>query len=106
MRFEVTLEEMKQLRSLVHQHSGWSIDGKALTKKIDDYITQLEEYNERRKFREPCRFGGFCRDESLYEDCVKDERMKNNWMCWRDGILEKDLGPKPLKSSYPKEKGK
>lgn len=38
-------------------------------------------------FKEPCRFGGFCTDKKQYENCINDSRMKNNWMCWRDGIL-------------------
>ncbi|GAG99843.1 unnamed protein product [marine sediment metagenome] len=45
-------------------------------------------------FREPCRFGGFCLNEKLYNGCINDERMKNNWMCWRDGVLEETNEPK------------
>jgi len=44
-------------------------------------------------FKEPCRFGGFCTDKELYEDCINDSRIKSNWMCWRDGILLKDEEP-------------
>ncbi len=39
-------------------------------------------------FSKPCRFGDFCTDEGLYTDCVKDKRVKSNWICWRDGIMK------------------
>ena len=52
-------------------------------------------------FREPCRFGGFCTEKELYEDCIKDKRMKNNWMCWRDGILERENEPRPIEKTFP-----
>lgn len=39
-------------------------------------------------FSASCRFGeGVCTNEQLCNDCISDPRMKNNWMCWRDGIL-------------------
>jgi len=57
-------------------------------------ILKLEDVDEHRdekeKWEKPCRFGGTCTDEKLYANCVDDDRMKNNWMCWRDGILRRE----------------
>lgn len=56
------------------------VDGKF----IEFDLSGLDVLHE--PFLKPCRFGEFCTDEKLYESCVKDKRVKNNWMCWRDGI--------------------
>lgn len=47
-------------------------------------------------FRMPCKLNsqpsiGYCTLKEYYDDCLVSEygkRMKNNWMCWRDGILK------------------
>ena len=50
------------------------------------------------KFRKPCLLSspstGFCRNEECYDYCVNDKNIKNNWMCWRDGVLETEGDPR------------
>ena len=43
-------------------------------------------------FEAPCRFGGTCTVEKLNDYCIRDKRVKNNWICWRDGILRDEDG--------------
>jgi hypothetical protein len=38
-------------------------------------------------FIEECRFYGYCIHEELYNRCIRNPKMKNNWMCWRDGVM-------------------
>lgn len=89
LRFEFSIEELNRLMGF-----GWARGNnfddfdRELLRKLSNCISQIEALEEKQKFREPCRFGGFCREEKFYNDCVNDERMRNNWMCWRDGILE------------------
>jgi len=80
-----------------------------LTGKVDycgvDAATVIQNAIDRAKetqlFEASCRFGGTCTDKRLYEACVKDERMKNNWMCGRDGILKRSDVPLEFKEAQP-----
>lgn len=79
-------------------HYSWGLAGPAKTqsmlcKLLDillDEDVRLDTLYE--PFSKPCRFSGFCTVERLYKSCAKDKRVKNNWMCWRDGIMKENNG--------------
>ena len=71
-----------------HHHS--IIDSKDNVGNVTGYITTSKPLMPKKKFEAPCRFGGLCTDKKLYDSCIKDTRIKNNWMCRRDGILKEE----------------
>ena len=47
-------------------------------------------------FKEPCLLNGrpcsgLCTLKEHYEACKPPTKMRNNWMCWRDGILHEEI---------------
>lgn len=61
-------------------------DGKGAKDHFKDHLRKGDTFSA------PCKLNGYpyhgvCTDEQIHNDCLSDPRMKNNWMCWRDGIL-------------------
>lgn len=64
-----------------------------LIRSADLFMDTLKK--ETPKFKKECKLNGkpgkgYCTNEGLYNDCLVSEygkRMKNNWMCGRDGVL-------------------
>ena len=91
---------MRDYRKIIYDDVGhlfhyFELDKCEISKSVEpdrewDYILKLRMGKAIKHFEEPCRFGGFCTDKELYEDCIQDKRVKNNWMCWRDGIMREN----------------
>jgi len=70
------------------------VDATKLHKHKEEHIRRGDVWTA------PCKLNGHpargvCTLRNHYDACQVTDRLKNNWMCWRDGVLfEFDTGPK------------
>lgn len=96
---EMVVEALKKIFPLVEVEVV-EVKEEEWRKTMMRTLALIVDLEEREKFRKPCLLNGkpgvgYCTEEKLYKFCQDpDHSLKNNWMCWRDGILKEEEKPK------------
>uniref|UniRef100_A0A6M3XGH0 Uncharacterized protein n=1 Tax=viral metagenome TaxID=1070528 RepID=A0A6M3XGH0_9ZZZZ len=88
-------ERIKRFKKYLEEQTNWIMSKKdvgLLLDVVEDFL-EGEEKVEKLVWSAPCKLNGqpsegVCLLREHYDACQVTSMLKNNWMCWRDGILK------------------